>query len=248
MAYPDPTRGSTKGGICPESHPVALISLGAEFGFDTGSLGLKTSQGLVLANGDTTGYGFHGDFLQGWQDLDALENSFANCTGRGAACAWNSFGTPDGQPGQKSSQVLDVPPEREEDMGLDWPLSSLPGNNPVYTPGVSSWSPAETQVPYVAAESVTMISGATKLSTETQGSVSTAESIILSPVPTTVPVETQVLVAAAESSTTNSIFATPLAETQDILPTTELVAVGPVPTTLLKVVTLTSLVSDCAHT
>jgi len=43
--------------------------MGAEFGFDTGSLDLTTTEGLILANGDTTGYLFHGEFIQGWTDL-----------------------------------------------------------------------------------------------------------------------------------------------------------------------------------
>jgi Domain of unknown function (DUF1996) len=160
MAYPDPARGDTKGGICPKSHPVALISIGAEFGFDTASLGLTTSEGLVLANGDTTGYGFHGDFLQGWTNLTALQNSFANCTGIGSACAWNSFGTPNGQQGQKSMQVPEVPAIFEEEIGLNGPLTKLPGNNPVFVPGSSVTTPpstSQTKIPGPSTSSTPVI-------------------------------------------------------------------------------------------
>ena len=170
MAYPDPARGSTQGGICPKSHPVALISLGAEFGFDVGSLGLKTSAGLVLANGDTTGYGFHGDFLQGWQNLTALQHSFGNCTGPGSACAWNSFGTPDGKQGQKSLQSPDVKAVYEVEVGLNGPLTKLPGNNPVYTPGSSLVTPTSTLVSVSSTASVVVTSVPTTLKVVTKTS------------------------------------------------------------------------------
>ena len=134
------------GGICPKSHPVALFSMGAEFGFDTSALGLTTSEGLVLSNGDTTGYGFHGDFVQGWTNLPALQNSFATCEGTGAACAWNSFGTPDGKEGKKSKQVPEVPAIYEEEIGLNGPISKLPGNNPVYVPGSLASKPPTASV------------------------------------------------------------------------------------------------------
>jgi hypothetical protein len=75
--------------MCPKSHPYALISIGAEFGFDLTSV--KDMTRLVFANGDTTGYGFHADFVNGWKDLDALQNSFSNCFDNGA-CPWRSFG------------------------------------------------------------------------------------------------------------------------------------------------------------
>ncbi|KAF4629203.1 hypothetical protein G7Y89_g8945 [Cudoniella acicularis] len=138
VAYPDPNRGNgnTQGGMCPESHPVALISIGSEFGFATGTLGLTDSSNLVLSMGDTTGYGGHADFLQGWTNQTALTESFANCNGIGAACAWNSFGTPDGSQGTKNNLSPEVPAP-VEDVGLNGPISKLPGNNPVWTSGMT---------------------------------------------------------------------------------------------------------------
>ncbi|KAH8649455.1 hypothetical protein BGZ60DRAFT_534688 [Tricladium varicosporioides] len=146
VAYPDPAKGDTAGGMCPESHPVALISIGAEFGFSTQQAGLtgQSASTLVLSNGDTTGYGAHADFIQGWQNSEALENSFANCNGIGSACAWNSFGTPDGTMGTKKDLVPEVAPPVEEEIGLNGPIAKLPGNNPVYTPGMTYSTPAAT--------------------------------------------------------------------------------------------------------
>jgi hypothetical protein len=90
VAYPDPALGgNTEGGMCPLSHPYALISIGAEFGFDLSNVTNMSS--LVFANGDTTGYGFHADFVQGWQNSSALQASFANCFDNGE-CPWRAFG------------------------------------------------------------------------------------------------------------------------------------------------------------
>ncbi|KAM0720429.1 hypothetical protein Q7P37_004565 [Cladosporium fusiforme] len=66
MSYPDPDlHGDTQGGMCPSSHPVALINIGAEFGF--GLEGLTDGHLFVFSNGDTTGNGFHADFFAGWR-------------------------------------------------------------------------------------------------------------------------------------------------------------------------------------
>ena len=146
MAYPDPNKGDTQGGMCPESHPVALFHIGAEFGFDTGSLGISDSSTLVFSMGDTTGYGGHGDFLQGWQNLTALGESFDMCNGIGEACAWNSFGTPNGEMGTKSNLNPETPAVYEEQIGLNGPIPTLPGNNPVYTPGATNLATTATSV------------------------------------------------------------------------------------------------------
>ncbi|KAK0125618.1 hypothetical protein ONS96_009452 [Cadophora gregata f. sp. sojae] len=146
MSYPDPTKGDTQGGMCPSTHPIALLHVGAEFGFDTGSLDITDSSTLVFSMGDTTGYGGHADFIQGWQNLTALGESFDNCNGFGDACAWNSFGTPDGKQGVKSDLKPQVPAVFEEDIGLNGPIAKLPGNNPVWngvTSALSSVLPTE---------------------------------------------------------------------------------------------------------
>jgi hypothetical protein len=76
--------------MCPESHPLALINIGAEFGFALN--GITNPQSLVFSNGDRTGFDFHGDFLQGWTNSSALQASFANCF-TNDDCPWRQFGT-----------------------------------------------------------------------------------------------------------------------------------------------------------
>jgi hypothetical protein len=130
VAYPDPAlRGNTEGGMCPKSHPYALFQIGAEFIFDTSDI---RSEELVFSNGDTTGYGFHADFLQGWQDLAALQRSFQECSQGGPNdCPWLAFGTPDGKIHEEARRDPEVLPKYEEEVGLNGPVSKLPGPNPI---------------------------------------------------------------------------------------------------------------------
>lgn len=127
--YPDPALGgNTQGGMCPQSHPVAMINIGAEFGWSTE--GVTDVKSLVWAQGDTTGYGFHADFVMGWKNPKALRESFANCFDN-VDCPWRSFGIPDGQEISPEALAPQVPAPRE-DVGLVTPVKSLPGDNPVY--------------------------------------------------------------------------------------------------------------------
>ncbi|KAI2631759.1 WSC domain-containing protein [Xylaria nigripes] len=121
-----PAIGEYNGGVCPESHPVAIMQLFFEFHFDTSKY---TDRNFVFAQGDKTGYGFHGDFINGWTDLNRLADAHRTCTGPegidAPTCSLNVG--PDGSPGHPSSQALEIPPPVEE-VGLDGPLTALPNN------------------------------------------------------------------------------------------------------------------------
>jgi len=71
MAYP--TSGSVRDGACPLSHPVRLPSIQLEYTWYTSSAipGIPLEGNVFWAFGDSTGYGIHADFVNGW-DIDVL--------------------------------------------------------------------------------------------------------------------------------------------------------------------------------
>jgi hypothetical protein len=77
MAFP--AIGAYNGGVCPQSHPVAIYSVFYEFYYDTSPF--TDYANLVYAMGDPTGYGLHGDFLNGWSDQNALAQAVDTCQG-----------------------------------------------------------------------------------------------------------------------------------------------------------------------
>jgi hypothetical protein len=131
MAYPDASLGgNTQGGMCPPSHPKAVINIGAEFGWSLD--GITDTKSLVFANGDTTGFGFHADFYMGWKNPQALQESFSNCF-TNDDCPWRAFGSPTGQDPNPTTRKPDAPPP-PDNIGQNGPIKKLPGNNPPYRP------------------------------------------------------------------------------------------------------------------
>lgn len=53
-----PAIGTYNSGVCPESHPRAIVSVFYEFFYATGAV--QDFNRWVWAQGDTTGYGLHG--------------------------------------------------------------------------------------------------------------------------------------------------------------------------------------------
>lgn len=139
MSYP--VGGSYDSGRCPDTHPVHLVSIFFEVNYNTGDfddLWYGSGQPFVFAQGDPTGYGFHGDFINGW-DVDVLQEAIDTCTndsGLLSDCPVFDFFTT-----QESQQCI-VPPQIDEAVtGI---LDALPGCNPVQsgpelaTPGTCS--------------------------------------------------------------------------------------------------------------
>ncbi|KAF1349914.1 hypothetical protein BDV97DRAFT_377089 [Delphinella strobiligena] len=131
MAYP--TKYSYDNGPCPASHPVHMISLFYEVIWSTAGFEWwnGTTQPFVFAMGDPLGYGFHGDFINGW-DVDVLQNATDNCfaeSGLPSDCDVFEFFT------TAESEACIIAPEVDEQItGL---LDALPGCNPV------TWGPDE---------------------------------------------------------------------------------------------------------
>ncbi|KAF2198806.1 hypothetical protein GQ43DRAFT_143125 [Delitschia confertaspora ATCC 74209] len=74
MAYPD----TVNDGVCPEGFKTRVPSLFYETIWDTYAFHSMPGQ-FVFANGDPTGYGYHADFMTGW-DVDFLQSAVHTCT------------------------------------------------------------------------------------------------------------------------------------------------------------------------
>ncbi|KAI8933058.1 hypothetical protein NX059_009704 [Plenodomus lindquistii] len=74
MAYPS----SIDGGVCPDDYPVRLPTLFYETIWNTYAFKGKAGQ-FVWSNGDPTGYGYHADFINGW-DISVLQDAVDTCT------------------------------------------------------------------------------------------------------------------------------------------------------------------------
>ncbi|PHH78570.1 hypothetical protein CDD80_6681 [Ophiocordyceps camponoti-rufipedis] len=127
MAFP--AIGDYNTGVCPPSHPIAILSVFLEFFYDTAAI--RDFNRWVWSMGDPTGYGLHGDFINGWSDQGALERAMDTCTGSsGVNDPHCSLNVGPGGPGQPSLQSPQIAPPGE-DVGLRGPLDRLPGDNPV---------------------------------------------------------------------------------------------------------------------
>ena len=53
-------------GICPPTHPIAFVHLFMETLYPVNTVKQEQGGRFLLSMGDPTGYGFHGDFQNGW--------------------------------------------------------------------------------------------------------------------------------------------------------------------------------------
>ena len=128
VAYP---LNGYNGGQCPDSHPVPLISIFYEFIFGTGDFSDMwhgDSQPFVYSMGDNSGFGFHGDFVNGW-DVQLLQKAIDEFTTDDAGDAdniyYNNYFT---EPAVSGTQCSLPPMVNEQVNGV---LAALPGCNPV---------------------------------------------------------------------------------------------------------------------
>lgn len=66
-------------GACPPDYPYQLPTLFIETDYAVGQVPDQAPGGqFVFSQGDPTGYGFHADFINGW-DIDVLQGAVADC-------------------------------------------------------------------------------------------------------------------------------------------------------------------------
>ncbi|OBZ65507.1 putative fungistatic metabolite [Grifola frondosa] len=128
MSYPIQNYNS---GSCPDSHPKHLVSIFYEMLVSVDQYSYWGNGSWVFANGDTTGRGFHGDFQNGWADLDLLQNAIDNCpnaNGDVMACPplAAAFDQPSADACTLEGSIVD------EDIGLNDNITALPGCNPLW--------------------------------------------------------------------------------------------------------------------
>ncbi|CRK17506.1 hypothetical protein BN1723_011323 [Verticillium longisporum] len=124
MAYPS----LVDNGVCPTSHPKRFITLFYEVTFqidDFKDKWYKDTPPFVYSNGDPTGYGLHGDFVNGW-DTDVLQSAITNCTDASGSLNRCPLLHQFDDETMKGCRV----PVRVEEQ-VDGILNRLPGCNPV---------------------------------------------------------------------------------------------------------------------
>ena len=80
MSYP--VGNEYNNGACPPDFPVHMISLFYEVLYDTGPFldqWTGSQHPFVFSQGDATGFGYHGDFINGW-DVPTLQRAVDECT------------------------------------------------------------------------------------------------------------------------------------------------------------------------
>lgn len=124
VAYPS----GVDSGVCPDSHPKRLVTLFYEVLFQVDQFKDRwhgDSQPFVFSNGDPTGYGLHGDFINGWE-VDVLQEALDVCTDDSGVielCPVLSFFDHETMNGCRVPVQVD-----EKTTGV---LDALPGCNPI---------------------------------------------------------------------------------------------------------------------
>lgn len=143
VAYPN----LIDGGKCPEGYETRLPSLFYETIWNTYAFKGKSGQ-FVWSNGDPTGYGYHGDFINGWNTatLRAAVNDCTNLSGEVEDC--QHFTNLQTEAEQGECKIEDIPTALlDDDCG--GPSNGLCGNVPIQygTEYASELKPGATEKP-----------------------------------------------------------------------------------------------------
>ncbi|KAI1391395.1 uncharacterized protein F4822DRAFT_184620 [Hypoxylon trugodes] len=118
-------------GDCPDTHPQRLVTLFYETIWNTNDKSFQGRNGqFVVSNGDPTGFGYHGDFMSGW-DQDFLQQAVDTCTndsGDIRDCQLFVNEGPLQSDEEQNSCEFDVPAVLAKEDGSALNLKNLPGN------------------------------------------------------------------------------------------------------------------------
>lgn len=142
LAYPS----GMDNGYCPPTHPKRFITMFAEVLYNVNSFRDMwydpQRQPFVFSNGDPTGFGYHGDFVNGW-DGEVLQRAITRCTDDSGVierCAEFTL-IPDDD--MRACKVL----PRVDEKVTSGVLPALPGCNPVQSGPQLATSPTSCPVP-----------------------------------------------------------------------------------------------------
>ncbi|KZF20149.1 hypothetical protein L228DRAFT_240704 [Xylona heveae TC161] len=123
MAYPD----LVMTGDCPQGYETRLVSLFYETIWSTEAFAGIDGQ-FLLSNGDPTGYGYHGDFIAGWEP-DFLQSAVKQCTnpsGEVSDCPLFNL-----QDETKAAQYTFSTPQELSSENPFFGENGIPGNVPI---------------------------------------------------------------------------------------------------------------------
>ncbi|KAG7089962.1 hypothetical protein E1B28_011587 [Marasmius oreades] len=143
-----PSGGPDTGGCSDPKFPVTLPRVFMEMYWGTADFkdhvqdAMNPEQPFVFANGDPTGYGYHGDYINGWKP-DVLQRVVDECdcdpNGSLDCCAAKGIFTLDKDSKCRITKAID-----EATQGT---LPKLPGNNPIQAEGTRATSFPDTTNP-----------------------------------------------------------------------------------------------------
>ncbi|PQE17450.1 WSC domain-containing protein [Rutstroemia sp. NJR-2017a WRK4] len=122
MAYPS----EVMTGDCPKGFDTRVVSLFYETIWNTANYIGRDGE-FIISNGDPTGYGYHGDFIMGWDEdfLQSAVNTCTNASGQITDCPLFDIQT-DAEYGS-CSMTMDMPESLTHD-NVTGPMATLPGN------------------------------------------------------------------------------------------------------------------------
>ncbi|KAI9647742.1 hypothetical protein NHQ30_004128 [Ciborinia camelliae] len=135
MAYPS----EVMTGTCPEGFDTRLVSLFFETIWATNAF-IGVDGEFVISNGDPTGYGYHGDFMMGWEEtfLQEAVSTCTNLSGKISDCPL--FNIQDESIYGSCNFTMPAALESDDVVG---PMAELPGNCPIQSgPQAATTMPA----------------------------------------------------------------------------------------------------------